>query len=230
MQKGPGPNRSIRLREEVSSQRNRPWGCSEQPRQLRKPVLVPPERGHWQNSLLLCLDSPDYLRDQGDWRESIKEEVETYFEKYVWQWVLYSEVKRSTSGLPKIPHIFPEPFVSGASTRLRGHCSKIACLLPGSVCPAHALLSARASWGESTSRSVLLEKRAASRKDRPGVLYRTPPSYCQVKSSHLYLYSAFNNTNCNKALHNIKIGKFVNNVKWQDLTLSYLLNAFHYWI
>ncbi len=26
---------------------------------------------------------------------------------------------------------------------------------------------------------------------------------CQVKSSHLYLYSAFNNTNCNKALHNI---------------------------
>ncbi len=27
------------------------------------------------------------------------------------------------------------------------------------------------------------------------------------KSSHLYLYSAFNNTNCNKALHNIKIGK-----------------------
>ncbi len=30
---------------------------------------------------------------------------------------------------------------------------------------------------------------------------------CAVKSSHLYLYSAFNNTNCNKALHNIKIGK-----------------------
>ncbi len=28
-----------------------------------------------------------------------------------------------------------------------------------------------------------------------------------VKSSHLYLYSAFNNTNCNKALHNNKIGK-----------------------
>ncbi len=55
-------------------------------------------------------------------------------------------------------------------------------------------------------------------------------SMSQVKSSHLYLYSAFNNTNCNKALHNIKIGKFVNNVKWQDLTLNYLLNAFHYWI
>ncbi len=31
--------------------------------------------------------------------------------------------------------------------------------------------------------------------------------YIQVKSSHLYLYSAFNNTNCNKALDNIKIGK-----------------------
>jgi len=26
----------------------------------------------------------------------------------------------------------------------------------------------------------------------------------KVKSSQLYLYSAFNNTNCNKALHNIK--------------------------
>ncbi len=26
----------------------------------------------------------------------------------------------------------------------------------------------------------------------------------KVKSSHLYLNSAFNNTNCNKALHNIK--------------------------
>ncbi len=31
--------------------------------------------------------------------------------------------------------------------------------------------------------------------------------YQSVKSSHLYLYSAFNNTNCNKALHSIKIGK-----------------------
>ncbi len=29
----------------------------------------------------------------------------------------------------------------------------------------------------------------------------------QVKSSHLYLYSAFNHANCNKALYNIKIGK-----------------------
>ncbi len=29
----------------------------------------------------------------------------------------------------------------------------------------------------------------------------------QVKSSHLYLYSTFNNTNCKKALHSIKIGK-----------------------
>ncbi len=38
-------------------------------------------------------------------------------------------------------------------------------------------------------------------------VYRLNESVC-VKSSHLYLYSAFNNTNCNKALHNIKIGKF----------------------
>ncbi len=35
----------------------------------------------------------------------------------------------------------------------------------------------------------------------------SPIPASQVKSSHLYLYSAFNNTNCNKALHNIKIGK-----------------------
>ncbi len=32
-------------------------------------------------------------------------------------------------------------------------------------------------------------------------------SVSKVKSSHLYLYSAFNYTNCNKALHSIKIGK-----------------------
>ncbi len=36
---------------------------------------------------------------------------------------------------------------------------------------------------------------------------RAPCKISQVKSSHLYLYSAFNNTNCNKALLNIKIGK-----------------------
>ncbi len=28
---------------------------------------------------------------------------------------------------------------------------------------------------------------------------------CQVKSSHLYLYSAFNNTDCVKALNSIKL-------------------------
>ncbi len=39
--------------------------------------------------------------------------------------------------------ILPESFVGGASTGLRENCSEIACLLPGSVCPAHALLSAR---------------------------------------------------------------------------------------
>ncbi len=32
-------------------------------------------------------------------------------------------------------------------------------------------------------------------------------------SSHLYLYSAFNNTNCNKALHSIKIGKLCQQCK-----------------
>ncbi len=31
--------------------------------------------------------------------------------------------------------------------------------------------------------------------------------FANFESSHLYLYSAFNNTNCNKALHSIKIGK-----------------------
>ncbi len=30
-------------------------------------------------------------------------------------------------------------------------------------------------------------------------------SLCQVKSSHLYLYSAFNNTDCVKALNSIKL-------------------------
>ncbi len=35
----------------------------------------------------------------------------------------------------------------------------------------------------------------------------------KVKSSHLYLYSAFNNTNCNKAPHNIKIGKLCQKCK-----------------
>ncbi len=32
-------------------------------------------------------------------------------------------------------------------------------------------------------------------------------AFCQVKSNHLYLYSAFNNTDCVKATFNIKIGK-----------------------
>ncbi len=53
--------------------------------------------------------------------------------------------------------IFPEPFVGGASTRLRGHCSEITCLLPGSVFPAHALLSASVNWAEPTLRGTLLE-------------------------------------------------------------------------
>ncbi len=61
--------------------------------------------------------------------------------------MLSSEAK--SSGLPKIP-ILPEPFVGRASTRLSGHCSEIACLLPGSVCPARALLSVSASWAEPT--------------------------------------------------------------------------------
>ncbi len=34
-------------------------------------------------------------------------------------------------------------------------------------------------------------------------------SNCQVKSSHLYLYSAFNNTNCDKATAQYKNGKIV---------------------
>ncbi len=39
----------------------------------------------------------------------------------------------------------------------------------------------------------------------PRLLQHQPQ--CLIESSHLYLYSAFNNTNCNKALHSIKIGK-----------------------
>ncbi len=45
-------------------------------------------------------------------------------------------------------------------------------------------------------------------------------------SSHLYLYCAFNYTNCNKATAQYQ--NSVNNVKWRDLTLN--LQAFHYWI
>ncbi len=33
--------------------------------------------------------------------------------------------------------------------------------------------------------------------------------FCQVKSSHLYLYSAFNNTNCDKATAQYQNGKIV---------------------
>ncbi len=32
---------------------------------------------------------------------------------------------------------------------------------------------------------------------------------CQVKSSHLYLYSAFNNTNCDKATAQYQNGKIL---------------------
>ncbi len=73
---------------------------------------------------------------------------------------------------------FREPFVGGASTRPRRHCSEIACLLPGSTCLVHALLSVNASWAEPIPRSALLEWRGASRRDCPGDLYRTPPSCC----------------------------------------------------
>ncbi len=34
---------------------------------------------------------------------------------------------------------------------------------------------------------------------------QAPAPSCQVKSSHLYLYSAFNNTDCVKALNSIKL-------------------------
>ncbi len=54
-----------------------------------------------------------------------------------------------------------------------------------------------------------------------------------VKSSHLYLYSAFNNTNCDKATaqyQNAKWENSVNNVKWQIKQLNFQLKAFHYWI
>ncbi len=52
--------------------------------------------------------------------------------------------------------------------------------------------------------------RGTDQRNHPGTGrdVRCVRSKSQVKSSHLYLYSAFNNTNCNKALHNIKIGKF----------------------
>ncbi len=61
------------------------------------------------------------------------------------------------------------------------------------------------SWSQQ-GRSHGRDRRSQGRPDgnRRGLEQMQPG---QVKSSHLYLYSAFNNTNCNKALHNIKIGK-----------------------
>ncbi len=45
---------------------------------------------------------------------------------------------------------------------------------------------------------------------------------CQVKSSHLYLYSAFNNTNCDKATAQYQNGEnSVNNVKMARLNTQF---------
>ncbi len=46
----------------------------------------------------------------------------------------------------------------------------------------------------------------------------------KVKSSHLYLYSAFNNTNCNKVTAQYQNRKIVSAI----LTLNFQLKAFHY--
>ncbi len=110
------PNRSVRLREEVSSQENGPRGCSEQPRQLHEPMLVPPERGHWQNSVLLFPDSPDYLREQGYRGKSIKEEVGPIKGQRVPECFLLRRRGRPLS-CQRFP-IFAESFVGGVSTRL----------------------------------------------------------------------------------------------------------------
>ncbi len=48
----------------------------------------------------------------------------------------------------------------------------------------------------------VLVKRNSSPKNRAVQLIACD---CQVKSSHLYLYSAFNNTDCVKALNSIKL-------------------------
>ncbi len=51
---------------------------------------------------------------------------------------------------------------------------------------------------------------------------------CQVKSSHLYLYSAFNNTDCVKALNSIKLEDRVSVMYNNKITLNFQLRAFHY--
>ncbi len=63
------------------------------------------------------------------------------------------------------------------------------------------LLGTEHQWCEDLLESAPFI-RAQARKVQGPIVFVS-----QVKSSHLYLYSAFNNTNCNKALHNIKIGK-----------------------
>ncbi len=78
-----------------------------------------------------------------------------------------------------------------------------------------ATLQVRRKWTEEKQNLqegdiVLLKDSNVKRNEWPiGLIVKTIPSSdnSQVKSSHLYLYSTFNNTNCNKALHNIKIGK-----------------------
>ncbi len=112
---------------------------------LCQPVLVPPERGHLKNSVLLFPDSSDYLWDQGDRGKSIKEELgqsganaSCPLKNYFGNERCLLRRRGRHLACRRLP-IFPKQFVGGTSTRLRG---LKACLLPGSVCPAHALLSA----------------------------------------------------------------------------------------
>ncbi len=93
-------------------------------------------------------DSPDYLGDQSDRGESIYEEVGPF----VGQCILALKKNKFGSescllrqrGQPlpcqRSPR-FPEPFAGGVSTRLRGHCSEIVCLFPGSARQARVLPS-----------------------------------------------------------------------------------------
>ncbi len=72
----------------------------------------------------------------------------------------------------------------GASTLLRGLCSVIACLLLGSICPVHALLSANASWAEPIPGGALPGWRGASRSVLPGDLCRKPQTCCPSGPEH----------------------------------------------
>ncbi len=82
--------------------------------------------------------------------------------------------------------------------------------VPSEVSSKHPLSSSKSSVASAAAKTRASAEAACAKMafaKRQLEMKKEKARLEQVKSSHLYLYSAFNNTNCNKALHNIKIGK-----------------------